>query len=704
MSSQDELDEIVAFAEEQVKKLAEKAKLEKDLARQMPHKFEENIRAFGKYLPKVAEQFRHYRPKEMQLFCAKSGAANLIDSVSGTPLYGDDPVGQCRDQVDRLIASPQFTSLAFSLSEDVQNTFIHTKYLNEMYQVYLQAKKEFEPLSTVPEHLGSAIVFGVGLGYHLTHLLNDITIDHLYICEPDQDWFFASLYTCDWKEILETVDERDGYIFFHLGVSYEQFITDFINELKDKGSFNAVNALLYQHYPSEKLTQIIQQFNHDFHMVSMGWGFFDDGIISIAHDFANAKNNAPILKRNAKLPNKWRGVPAFILANGPSLDQAIETIKEYQGQAIVFCCGSALPTLLKEGIIPDFHLALERTKFTYDYYNEFIDHDVMKQINLLTVNIMHPDCLKLFKWSGIGYKAAEPSTIIACDFMDQNQNYVQLRFCNPQVGNTALSFASFMGFEEIYLFGVDAGYKDPLQHHSKSSMYYTKSGKEKEALGTLLRAGEIVVDGNFGGTVFSPAFFNCGRLHLEYLLDSFPKVNCYNCSDGAKIKNAAPLRPDDLLIMKSLIDKQEMIEYIKENLYLTREFSEQAYIDYIAIDKFMAICDKLISYVDREFTSRAEIATALMHQIRYLFSYAYTRYRHIYFMLEGSLTYVQSVFRMILYGFADEQITVQKMHEVMKIFIVYMQEAKKKYQRVLEEVDEQECYLMSMLLEGEDEE
>ena len=99
---------------------------------------------------------------------------------------------------------------------------------------------------------------------------------------------FASLYTCDWKEVLETIDERDGYIYLNLGVSDEQFTSDFLNEIKDKGSFNAVNSVLYQHYPSDELTQIIEQFSKDFHMVTIGWGFFDDGIISIAHDFANS--------------------------------------------------------------------------------------------------------------------------------------------------------------------------------------------------------------------------------------------------------------------------------------------------------------------------------------------------------------------------------------------------------------------------------
>ena len=35
------------------------------------------------------------------------------------------------------------------------------------------------------------IIFGIGLGYHLSHLLEDVTIDHLYLCEPNNDWFYA---------------------------------------------------------------------------------------------------------------------------------------------------------------------------------------------------------------------------------------------------------------------------------------------------------------------------------------------------------------------------------------------------------------------------------------------------------------------------------------------------------------------------------
>ncbi|MFT4925429.1 MAG: hypothetical protein ACI8WB_001522 [Phenylobacterium sp.] len=700
MSLQAQLDEMLIFAEEQVNKLSQKTKLEKQLVKEMPIKFEENIQAFIKYLPDVAAEFRHYRPKNLKLYCTPSGVANIIDTKTGDPLYSEDPKQQCREQVDRLIANPQFTSLSFSQDENETNTFIHTKYLAEMYKIFLDAEKVLEPMTTVPDHLGSTILFGIGLGYHMRPFVEDITVDHLYICEPNRDWFFASLYTCDWKYVLETIDERDGNVVLNLGVSYEQFSTDFINELKDKGSFNAVNSLLYQHYPSEDLTKLIDRFHSEFHLLAIGWGFFDDGIISIAHEAANGHNKMPLLSQKANLPKAWGAIPAFMIANGPSLDTAIDTIKAYQGDAVVFSCGSALGSLLKAGIVPDFHVALERTRGTYDFLTEFTDVELLKTINFLTVSIMHPSVPPLFKWTGMALKNAEPSTTLISEFIDGNKTFAQLKYCNPQVANTGLAFISYLGFEEVYMFGVDGGYKDPEHHHSKHSVYYKDNGEEKETLGNYIRSGEIVVDGNFGGKVFSPVFYNTGRVYLGHCLNEFKKqVNCYNCSDGAKIENSTPVRPDDVMLMPNLPDKYKVIEHIKTDSFLDREFDEEVYMQWIAVDKFYEIIDTMVEFVDKEFTSRAELADALKQQVRYLFSYSHTRYRHVYFMMEGSLTYVHAVFRMMLYGFADEQESIKVMHDGIKVFITYMTEAKKKYGRVLEEIDNQDSSLLDMFRE-----
>ncbi|MDB4279412.1 DUF115 domain-containing protein [Paraglaciecola sp.] len=688
MTFNNELDKLEKIAEDKFKALADHQDLEQKLSHSMQLKFADNIAALSLYLPDIYKQFKDYPPENLQITCTKTGVANIFDQSTNSFLYSEDPVKQCREQVDHQIQNPQFTALSFKENED-EHGFIHTKYMNKLNDLFVKASKDLKPITTMPDHIGSMIIFGIGLGYHLTQLLEDITIEHLYLCEPNCDWFYASLYTADWKFILETIDTRDGSVSFYLGSSYENFTNDFLDDLLDKGSFNSVNAVLYQHYPSNDLQKLITQFSKDFHRCAIGWGFFDDGIISIAHDFVNGQQQIPLLKAQANIPSNLQNIPVFVVANGPSFDTAIETIKSYQSKVIIFSCGSAIQPLLANGIIPDFHVANERTKSSYHYLSEFIDNDILQQINFLTTNIMHPKCTELFKWSGMAFKPAEPSTVIASEYIDQGKNFAQLMFSNPVVGNTGASFACYMGFKEIYLFGLDFGYEDPSHHHSKDSLYYNKDNQEIESLGHVVRSGEIEVKGNFVEKVFSTTFFNVGRHCLEGLLTRFNHVHCYNCSEGAKVERAAPLRVDDILLVNTA-DKNKLISHIKNNLFIARDFSADEYIKWLDYDEFDDICDTLISFLDKDFNTRAEMVTALKLQARYLFSYSQTRHRHIYFMLKGSLTYVQSIFKMMLYSFDDEQAALRYSHECIEVFIHFMTDAKALYANCLNEVSEHE--------------
>lgn len=694
-----DLEILLSSAEDAISTLSKKREAEEALSLSLPKTFNLNIAAFKKYIPDVAAKFEHYKANNIQLVASEEGVANLIDSETEVALYSDKPLTQCEEQVKRNKENPKFAKIAYAVDEGNENTFIHTKYLTQMHNLYLDVQQKLEPLNVIPDHIGAMIMFGVGLGYHLELLLEDTQIDHLYICEPNNDWFFASLHTCKWYELLEKLDQQGGSLTLNIGVSWEQFTTDFINNIKHIGSFYAVNAVIYQHYPSKKLDEIINQFAKDFHLVSVGWGFFDDGVISIAHDYANAQLGHPFLKPHATFPPKYKGMPVFIVANGPSLDETIEYLKEHQDNAIIFSCGTAIKPMLKHNIVPDFHVETERTMFTYAYLAEFVDHEAMKKINFLTSNIMHPKCAELFKWTGMGFKPTEPSTIIELDLLGNHSKYAALKYCNPVVGNTALSFACYMGFEEIYLFGVDCGYRDPTRHHSIDSNYYKEDGSERESIGHLIRAGELTTSGNFGGEVFTTSLLNTGKFYSEHLLAMFPKANTYNCSDGAKIKGAQPLRATDILIRPLSEDKRQFVEHIKKELFINRDFNAEQYRQTIAIDMFNQVIDKLISFLADKPTTRSDLTTAMRDQVRYLFQFSMSKYRHIYFMLEGSITYIHSVFRLMLFDFKDEDETVKVVHQAIDIFTEYMEQAKIKYARVLEEVDQQESSMMDLFRE-----
>lgn len=659
---------------------------------------EKNLVAFEKYLPNIAAECRTYDSSQLKLFVSKSGSANLFDESTQRWLYDENAKEQCIEQVAALCANPAYTKIAFQQEDSVDNTFIHSHYMRLMYQEFIEADKELAPLQNVPEHLGAGIVFGVGLGYHIEALVERVSFDHLYICEPRFDWFYASLFVIDWAAVLEKIYSNGGYLVLNLGASYKDFTIDYLNELRDKGSFYAANALIYQHYPSEELHKLIQQFQHDFHMLTVGWGFFDDGVISIAHDYHNLKNKIPMLRKNTKLPRGLDEIPVFICANGPSLDYSLDTIKQLKDKAIIFACGSAVVPLLQNGIVPDFHFEIERTRLTADWLIRFVSPEDLAKMNFLTANIMHPSCFPLFKWSGMAYKQTEPGTVLSHLFVPGGHDFTELKFCNPLVGNTALSYACALGFREVYMFGADNGYRKRDHHHSKHSVYYDADGNEKAEIGELVRAGEIVVDGNFGGNVYSTAFFNTGRFYLECLLKLYPKVLAYNTADGAKISGVSPLPIDDVLLMNTKHDKSQLLDYIKNDMFAVREFDDEVYQDWLAIGAFEELCQSLIAYVNKEFTSRKDLSIALREQARFLFAHSHTKYRHLYFLLEGSITYAHSVLRLTLYSFADEQASLRHVNTQLKIFVEYLQKAAEKYRDVLNSVDNQDSYVVMDLL------
>ena len=189
----------------------------------------------------------------------------------------------------------------------------------------------------------------------------------------------------------------------------------------------------------------------------MGWGFFDDALLSIAHSIGVMEREPSIMSYKQSLPVDISQYPIFIIANGPSLDNDIEQIKAIKEIAVIVSCNSATTALLANDIMPDFHVALERTKSTADFLEHFISDEQRAEINLLVLNVMYPGVLDLFGWTGVGVKGHESGTVLLqmSQFLKSGQVTPTLGYSNPLVGNTALSFFCTLGFKNIYLFGLD---------------------------------------------------------------------------------------------------------------------------------------------------------------------------------------------------------------------------------------------------------
>lgn len=650
-------------------------------------KFEKNLKAFRKFFPEIYEKYLTYQPSEkFRLFPNPNGSANILDYDCLVPIYSEDPVDQCDEQVAKNIRHPILGKTDHSAVDKIINVsnFRHVDLMCEIGRIYNEAKADLTNFNDLGNSIPSIMVFGIGLGYHLPGIVSATRSGFVSFFEPNEDYFFASLFVADWDFILRRLDENGSFLYLGIGLSETEIYEQFYSRTRKVSIASICHAWFYQHYPSIDVNKWISEFKTNYHQFFTGFGFFDDALMGIAHTLKNLEQGLPLLTNYNPNDTVINQLPVFILANGPSLDSEIDYIKSVKDQVIILSCNSASTALIKHGIIPDFHVALERTESTYHFLHDNIPAEYREKINLLTTNVMHPRVAPLFSWAGAALKPGESATqlIQLSQYLNKQHLVNILSYCNPLVGNTALSFACHLGFKNIYLFGVDNGYVDPEYHHSKSSFYYDENGYTK--VEPFKMGNELKVPGNFTSYVLTDEFMHVGNTQMERLLESFKQhnINCYNCSNGVKIEHAIPLPSSDVILPK--IDaslKKAVIDYIKSNKFQicsTREDIEK----YLEFDNFELFCQTMVSILEQPFEDRQAALFSLLESIRYLYSFKDSaQYLALYLLIEGETLYTTTILISLLYNFGDDLEILPFYKKALQIWIDFLKSAPEFYRK-----------------------
>ncbi|WP_372766423.1 6-hydroxymethylpterin diphosphokinase MptE-like protein [Pseudoalteromonas sp.] len=665
----------------QLEQAKDKVERENQFVQLANKRFELNLKTFQKYMPEIYERYLTYQPSEkFDLFLNQNNAANIIDYDSGMPMYGDDPIAQSQKQVEKSILKPEISRVDHSAIEHLKNetNFLHIDLMKALGKEYNKAASSLQENHKVDDVIPSTVIFGIGLGYHIPILFEKFSAKYISIFEPNEDYFFASLFVINWAELLEEINLKQCSLHLGIGVPEDELYEQIYLRAQDLGAFSIAHSYFYQHYPSEEINRLIAELKLNFHQIFMGWGFFDDALLSIAHTCENATKQFSLIDSNYHIGETAKAQPIFIVANGPSLDNDIELIKSFQDEAIIVSCNSASTALINQGITPDFHVALERTKATHDFLSYMLSEEQRQKMNLLVLNVMYPEVLDLFPWTGVALKGSEAGTMMyhISEYIETQNITSTLGYCNPLVGNTALSFFARLGFENIYLFGVDNGYVDPNYHHSKSSYYYNNQG---QTIHNPLKMGsEIRVPGNFGGEVITDHFMHTGKEQMERLLREYnnTNLNCFNCSNGTLIEGTIPLNSSDILLTFS--DKLNVIQEIKQ--YSFKEKTPKSLEQYLNFEVFEEICMTMASFLEEPQSTRTDSLNCLLSSLRYLYSFkTNARYAHLYLILEGEALYTSSVLLSMLYNFGDEQSIVPFYKNALKLWITFLKDAPQHY-------------------------
>ncbi|MEP7702977.1 6-hydroxymethylpterin diphosphokinase MptE-like protein [Paraglaciecola sp. 25GB23A] len=611
-------------------------------------KLQQNLLALEKYFPEIFHQYKSYQPKTWLPIQNSEGQINIVKAESLVPWYSDSPKQDCLYNYEHYNEQPHKDGLVLGYKGTKLAHYLHYQFVKETEELLAKAEEE---TGALPENIASIIMFGLGVGYQLESLLENHTVEKIFLCEPNTDFFYASLFAIDWHHIFETVDKTDARIYLNVGDDGSHLFRDLLSQFHSIGPYILNNTYFYQSYYNASLNNAIAQLREQLQIVISMGEYFDHAYYGIEHTKEGFRRNIPVLTKKPadKLSFDDKEVPIFIIGNGPSLDLSIEAIKEWKDNAIVISCGTTLQSLHRHGITPDFHAEIEQNRSTYDWAVLIGNLEYLKTITLISCNGIHPDTCELYKDVLVAFKEGESSTVSAQSVLGR-QNFETLQHAFPTVSNFVTDLMSVIGFNHIYLMGVDLGFIDVKHHHSKSSGYYQEDGKETYDYAENNNTS-LTVPGNFRPRVNTKHEFKISKQIIEQVVHKKLKLQTfYNCSDGAKILGTNPLHLDNLLIVSSKSQKIHAIEIVKSVVFSTinnANFIER-YESKFSHSVLIKELTKLECLLDQDVTSAAQANKLINKQKELLFSSYKTGKSLLFYYLYGTTNYANAVLSKML--------------------------------------------------------
>ena len=526
----------------------------------MPHDppslFARNREAFRTHCPELWAELEKIGELASTLVVEDGKAVNV--DLGNVRLYPKSAPVLTADQLDHYFRGPDRIKFRNPVESSLSKAAI---CLNQAIAADLEELGERELAEEPVADIGYAFVFGIGLGYHIPELVRRNLCRRLILIEPIPEFILHSMSAIDWQWVFREAGEKGMEIDFRVGKNPERTLLEIEGLLiHSRGTPFLDGSYAYVHYFSWALREARLLLNEKVMNFLVRPGKFEDEVPMMENAFANLRKWSFSLVDDR--PFIRREMPVFIIGSGPSLDKDLPFIKSLRDRAVVVSCGSSLGILLKLGIRPDLHVENENTLPLVENLKGFHRQYGFADIRLIASITVDPEVGGLFDERWFYYRAPlSPSTLL----LDSSD---PLLYAGPLVANAAATVAATVGFGNIYLFGVDCGRREGQGHHCRDAVYYHDGYDnyiEGESSELLERELEREVPGNFGGKIFTSAYYDLSRRTFTELQRRHG-FNFMNCSDGAKIDAARPISAAAVRLENPPNQQKTVLNLIEEQL------------------------------------------------------------------------------------------------------------------------------------------
>lgn len=650
--------------------------------------FERNMGALQDIYPEIYKSMLSYSSQKWLLVVDNNNSCNLYHEKRHALLY-QDLYKESAEIVEYFTKHPFKDDVVLGMKNGGKlGGYLHFRSIEKLMPVF---EKTLLSKSKLPKDINSLIIFGIALGTHIEELTQNHLIHNLFICEPNLDFFYQSLFVTDWAAIFAKANENKTRIYLNLGGDGSNYFYDLMGQFYQVGAYALADTYMLTSYYNQTMHKVVSDLRGELKVLLALGEYYDHARYGIAHTKCSLKNGHLFMK-NVFPRRKFNAqkLPVFVIGNGPSLDECYPYIISNREKVIVVSCGTALKALHSRGIRPDFHAEIEQNRATYDWITQVNDTAYLKEISLLSVNGIHPDTAALFKQTLLCIKEGEASSYIFSEGLKkENIDLASLSYAYPTVSNLTLNYFVRWGFQYFYLLGVDLGYVDIKKHHSSLSAYYKKDGDQlfdyQAAYG-----GGIPSVGNFVDEVFTKPEFDVSRKLIEQVIEkSTNRIEVYNCSNGVRIKGAPPLLPEYILLKDVDFNvKQEVEELIAHTFYSQLSVYGDAILSIYSMDSFKQSMERFLEIVSKEITDRESAKLSINKQWEFIREHANAENNLTFFLMHGSSNYIAAILTKIYANIIKENDDfVEAFNFVLGTYKEYIKEALDDYSVFPERLD-----------------
>ena len=349
-------------------------------------------------------------------------------------------------------------------------------YLHSKYKPLAEAASWAQNVSLDEKYV--VIVSGFGLGYHVKALWERMPDDGmLIVAENNIPLLRAALETLDISEMLTT-----GRVLFF--TELDRAIV--VERLEPRSVLFTSGTLFAAHAPS---VQVAGDFHAAFQkLITEFVAFTRTGFVTLMlNNVATCRNIASNLGCYVTAPpidtmhNYFAGMPAILVAAGPSLQKNMHLLHEVKGnpdgtgrRAVIIAVQTMLKPLLAAGIEPDFVTSLDYNTVSTRFFENLEDVGMKGapgRVHLVAEAKANWNVLDVFRNRG------GTMSVTQNDFADRLLREAFPRRQGLKAGATVahLSFylAEFLGCDPLILIGQDLGFVDGLYYKPGVAIHET---------------------------------------------------------------------------------------------------------------------------------------------------------------------------------------------------------------------------------------